>query len=452
MRVLITGATGLIGNALGQELAKLGHEINVLVRDTHTARERLSFPCHIFPWPSQGELTPAAFEKVEAVIHLAGENVAGARWSKERKEALRLSRIHTAKQLKDSVKSSLTTFIGASAIGFYGDRKDEELTEDSAAGSGFLSELCQDWETSSLAVPAKRHVLLRFGVVLSPKGGFLRQVVPMFRQFGASVIASGQQYFSWIHLHDAVQLIVKALMDSKIQGAVNAVAPQPISNRDVTNFMAEALKVIRAPAVPALALRLLYGELSDELLSSKRVLPKRALAFGFNFKYPDMRSALQEIYPDLEVGEMRSVFEIWLPATNQKMWEFFSDEMNLERITPPILNFKVLGKSTPQIEKGTLIDYKLKVRGLPVKWRTRITEWSPMTRFADEQLKGPYTKWYHVHEFQPMAGGIFMRDTVSWKLPVGALGRFAATRFVMGDVEGIFTYRAKVVTQLFFQD
>lgn len=452
MKILMTGGTGLVGNRLGQELVRQGHKVVLLAREGEMARAKLSYPCEIFEWSGEEAPPTYSLEGVEGLIHLAGENIAGKRWSKERKKKLRNSRIETAKSLSRAFQirgAPLKVFISASAVGIYGDRGDEVLSESSVVGNGFLSELCQEWELAGKSVPSERHVFARFGIVLSELGGFLDQVVPMFRMFGASRLGSGQQYISWIHLDDLVNMLMSALTDSRYSGAINTVSPEPVTNKDLTAELAEVLKTFMAPPVPALALKLLYGELFQTLLGSQRVVPEVLQKLGFKFQHTDLKKTLAVIYPKLEAGDVQLTFEHWVPAPLQEVWDFYSSEKNLERITPPTMHFHVVNKSTEDLKSQTLIDYKLKVHGVPLRWRTLIDQWQPKKRFSDVQLKGPYKKWHHLHEFSEFGGGVLTRDQVHFQLPMGMVGRLGSLALVLKDVRNIFAYRAKVITQVF---
>lgn len=452
MKILMTGATGLVGRALGIRLVREGHEVVALARDSERARAKLTFPCQLFAWDGEKNDPPAAaFEDVDVIIHLAGEGIADKNWSEERKQHLRESRVQSAEKLARAARgTSLKAFISASAIGYYGDRADEKLTEASTPGYGFLSDLCRDWENAADQVPAKRTVKLRFGVILSSMGGFLSRVVPLFQRLGASRLGSGAHYFSWIHIDDVVEAILLAINNNDLKGAVNVVAPNPVTNAEMTDELAKVLKCFRAPPVPGVALKLRYGEMSEVLLGSQRVAPRVLFDYGFKFRFERLEQALLNLYPDLESGEILVSFAQWVPKKVDELWSFFSSEHNLEKITPPILGFHVLGKNTDQIQQGTLIDYRLKIHGVPVGWQTLISVWDPGKCFVDEQVRGPYKKWHHTHEFEPLADGTLLKDTVRFRLPMGLLGRGVALGQVMSDVSSIFEYRSKVVTQTFY--
>lgn len=281
MNVVLTGATGLIGKTLSPRLEARGHTVLPLTRQQWNA-----------------ELDPApveALRSADAIIHLAGENIASKRWTADRKRELVSSRVHGAQNLKrglDAAGIKLKLFISASAVGYFGDRGDEVLVDSSSPGTGFLSELCQAWEKAALDVGAERTVIARFGVVMSPTGGFLGEVLPMMRKFGASRLGSGQQWVSWIHIEDLVEGLIQMLENPERSGAYNLVAPHPVTNAEFTKEAATHIGAWSAPPVPALALKLMVGELSELMLSSQRVLPQRLEKAGFTWKYPTLNSAL----------------------------------------------------------------------------------------------------------------------------------------------------------------
>ncbi|MGZ8940731.1 MAG: TIGR01777 family oxidoreductase, partial [Limisphaerales bacterium] len=257
-------------------------------------------------WDVQtGKVDAGAMERwggPEVFIHLAGENIAARRWSPEQKKRIRDSRVEATKRLAESLSREapkLRVFIGASAVGFYGDRGDEILTEQSARGEGFLAETCEGWEAAAqpLREANVRVVHLRFGMILSGEGGALTKMLPFFRAGLGGRVGTGEQWVSWIALEDAVRLIEFALQNESVRGAYNAVAPEPVRNREFTSQLAQALKRPAFLPVPGLALRLLYGEMADALLlSSQRVMPERLQqATGFIFRHPELSKALREV-------------------------------------------------------------------------------------------------------------------------------------------------------------
>ena len=286
-----------MGKALVPRLVASGNEVRVLTRG-QSATNPIS-------WDVQtGQVDAAALEKWEgpdALIHLAGENIAARRWSPEQKNRIRESRVEGTKRLVENllkVVPKLRVFVGASAVGYYGNRGDEVLTEASARGDGFLAETSEDWEAAAQALRDAnvRVVHLRFGMILSRDGGALGKMLPFFRAGVGGRIGDGNQWVSWIAIADAVRAIEFALSNESVRGAYNAVAPQPVRNREFTKQLAKVLKRRALLPVPRFALRILYGEMADALLlSSQRVVPERLEAAGFAFRYPELRGALRAV-------------------------------------------------------------------------------------------------------------------------------------------------------------
>ena len=291
----LTGAGGLIGSALARRLTSEGYRVSPLVRRTAGAGE--------IPWdPEAGTLDPADLEGVDAVVHLAGENV-GARWTPARKARIRSSRIRGT-DLLSAALSRLPTrpavLVSASAIGIYGDRGDEVLNESSSPGDSndFLASLGQEWEAA--AAPARqagiRVVHPRFGIVLSRHGGALKKMLLPFRLGLGGRLGNGAQWMSWVALDDAVSAIVHLLTKQTLDGPVNVTAPTPLRNRDFTRILGETLSRPTPFPVPAAALRLVFGPMADgTLLASTRVAPQRLVASGFRFAHPDLESALLHV-------------------------------------------------------------------------------------------------------------------------------------------------------------
>lgn len=465
MKVLITGATGLIGAELGKHLALRGNSISALVRDPSRAVHDLPFPATLVQWSSGDPLSKEAVQALEAadvIVNLAGEPVAEGRWTEEKKKRIRDSRVKGTSALVEALQSAQTSastkvFIQGSAIGIYGDRGDEILDANSQRGSGFLADVVQEWESAlpvhnqlSASLKNCRFVTVRTGVVLSRHGGAVAKMLPLFRNgAGARLGFSGDQWMSWIHIDDMVQLLIHAIDHASVSGVIEAVAPQPVRNKDFTSCFCENLDVIQGPPVPSVALKLLYGEMSSVLLESQRVVPTRTLASGFQFRFSEIQKALGDILSPLRGQTHEKFAEQWVPQSTEKVWPYFCDEKNLEELTPPLLSFRVLGKSTDEIQEGTLIDYRLSLNGIPFGWKTRIEDWVPNKRFVDTQLKGPYSLWHHTHDFIPLAGGTLLRDRVLYRMPLGVLGSLAAGWKVVRDVETIFRYRRKVIHEKF---
>ena len=298
MKILITGSTGLVGTALAQDLQRAGHTVCRLVRPGTSPR---SSPGFDVTWnPTTGELRGSAVG-ADAVVNLAGASIAEKRWTPQRKQLLRSSRVDTTRALVQALAKMSArprVLASASAIGIYGNRGDETLTEASQPDTDFLSEIAKEWESEALKAEALgiRVVRARFGVILSKKGGALPQMMRPFQFFAGGKIGSGTQWLSWITLDDAVAILRSALENANITGALNVVSPQPVTNAQFTNFLAAALHRPALFPAPAFALRLILGEMADALLlSSQRVLPAQLQKLNYQFQHPDLQPALQSI-------------------------------------------------------------------------------------------------------------------------------------------------------------
>ncbi len=299
MKILVSGSGGLIGSALLPALRAAGHQVTRLAR-----RRSAALPAEdsTIPWdPKAGELEGSPLEGVEAAVHLAGENIAARRWTPAQKAEIRDSRIRGTALLSErlaSLRQPPTTLVAASAIGYYGDRGEELLNEDSPSGNDFLSEVCRDWEAASIPAAERgiRVVHLRFGIVLSPRGGALAKMLPPFRLGGGGKIGHGQQYMSWISLDDAVGVIQHTLTHSELSGPVNGVAPHAATNLEFTKTLGKVLSRPTLFPMPAFAARLAFGEMADALLlASTRVEPRRLAATGYSFRHPTLEGALRHL-------------------------------------------------------------------------------------------------------------------------------------------------------------
>jgi uncharacterized protein (TIGR01777 family) len=294
MKVLVTGAGGTVGSALMPALTKRGHEAVRLVRRTPRSASEIQ-------WNPNGQPDPKLVDGAAAIVHLAGETIAGGRWSAEKKSAIRDSRVLGTRTIAKSILAAANpprVLVSGSAIGFYGSRADEVLTEKSAAGSGFLADVCRAWEDEAQAARAAgtRVVMLRTSVVLAPSGGALAKMLPPFRMGLGGKIGSGAQWWSWIALPDLIELILAALTDDKFQGPLNAASPNPVTNLEFTNTLGHVLHRPTIFPLPALAVKIAFGEMGEELLlASQRVQPAASLAAGFQFQHSGLESALKAI-------------------------------------------------------------------------------------------------------------------------------------------------------------
>ena len=455
MRVLMTGATGLIGKELGKSLAARGDTLVCLVRDAQGARHRLPFPATCFEWDHQRAVPAEALLEVDAIVHLAGEPVAEKRWTNEQKRLILDTRVLGTRRLVEAVLHHgprVRTFVHGSAIGFYGDRGDATLNAASARGTGFLADVVDAWEAELRPLaerrPDVRAPIVRTGIVLARHGGALAKMLPMFRASAAGRLGNGQQWMSWIHIEDIAGLFLHAL-DSRAAGVLEGVAPQPVTNRDFTKSLCRSLQVFENAPAPTTAIKALFGEMGGIVLESARVEPSRALASGYRFRFESIDQAFDDLLTPLQGSTRELMSEQWVPHAPERIWPFFCDERNLEELTPAFLNFEVLGKSTREIGEGTLIDYRLKLNGIPMGWQSRIENWEPARHFVDTQVKGPYAYWRHAHEFIPLANGTLMRDVVRYRLPLGWLGSVVAGWKVESQVDRIFSFRSTRIAERF---
>lgn len=453
MKILMTGATGLIGQELGLELAKRGHKLVIVSRSRRKALVQAPFPCEVIEGDlTRGPLKNLLLKDVDGVVHLLGEGVAEKRWSQDQKRKILDSRVLSTRNLIASLSKPPSVFISASAIGYYGDRGEEILTEESTSGSGFLPEVCIEWEKEVdkvASLGAVRVVKSRIGIVLALNGGALAEMLPPFQAGVGGALGSGRQWMSWIHLQDIVGLFAYAIENPKVEGVVNLVAPQPERNSEFSSKLAQVLHRFKAPNVPKFVLKAMFGELSNVLLSSQNVSSEKAKKLGYDFKFENLEEAFKDILEAQSKGEEVFIAKQFIAKKKEEIFPFFSDAGNLEEITPEILSFKVTEVSTPKIQEGTLINYKLKIHGIPIRWQTHIDEWNPPVKFVDTALKGPYSLWHHTHTFEDLGEGTLMVDRIRYALPVGYLGWIVANWTVKKDIQKIFEFRRQKISEIF---
>ena len=295
MRIVVSGGTGFLGQALVAALRANGHSVMVLTR-----RPRREGDLLWSPDVTSGSWT-AAVHAADVVINLAGEGIADRRWSAARKNAILLSRVTATRALADALREAArpaAMFLSGSAIGLYGNRGDEIVTEQTPPGSDFLARVCIEWEREACAVAdVTRVVLIRTGIVLSREGGALPRMALPFHLFAGGPIGSGRQFLSWVHRDDWVAMVMWAMNRTTLAGPLNISAPEPVRNADFGRMLGRVLHRPSLMPTPAFALRLALGELADTaLLSSLRVLPAAAMAEGFEFRYPQLEGALRAIY------------------------------------------------------------------------------------------------------------------------------------------------------------
>ena len=301
MKVLVTGSSGLVGTALVEELKRAGNTVVRLVRPgtAGTMRQTEGFDVE---WnPETGALGGAAVG-ADAVVNLAGASIAGGRWTEVRKKLLRTSRVDSTNALVNALARMAIrprVLISASAIGYYGNRGDEQLTEESTSGSDFLSVIAREWEASAMKAEAIgiRVVRGRFGVILAKEGGSLPQMTRPFKLGVGGKLGSGEQWMSWVTLTDVVRIIRFALEEGSVRGPINVVSPQPVRNAEFTKEIARVLHRPAMFAAPEFALKLALGEMAGMLLASQRVLPTQLEKLGYKFVHPELGSALAATLP-----------------------------------------------------------------------------------------------------------------------------------------------------------
>ncbi len=464
MKILMTGATGLIGKPLVYKLLVEGHEIFALSRSPHKLPELPEE--NIISWtddkiPELG-LIKGGFD---AVIHLAGEGIADKKWTKQRKTQLWNSRVNGTKNLITAISKLNPNdrpklLISGSAIGYYPLSPDESnqadsqskktqsknaFDENSPQGNGFLSELCQNWEKEANIANhlGLRTVILRTGLVLAKGGGVLKKTGPV-------VLGNGKQWMSWIHIQDIIEFILFALKNETLHGPFNLTSPNPVTNSEYTKQASSLMGFPLTLPAPSTVLALALGELSQAVLGSQKVLPKKTVQAGFEFKYPELKLALTDLLKDHSFIKNTFHSDLFVPLPRSQVFNFFSLAENLEILTPPWLNFHILKKSTEKVQTGTLIDYKLKIHGVPVKWKTLISDWNPDYSFVDNQLKGPYKKWHHLHTFTDVHGGTLISDHVTFENPGWIFGKLIDP-LIKKDVTQIFNFRKNKIKELVAQ-
>ena len=294
LKIAVTGSTGFIGSAFTHLLTTQGHTVLPMARASSVQNPNLA------TWNTEdGVLNPQSLEGVDAVVHLAGESVSEGRWSRTKKERILTSRWLGTTRLVDSLvalNDPPKVLVSASAIGFYGNREDKILNEQSARGTGFLADVAETWEAASQRASQAgiRVVNPRFGVVLSPRGGALAKMLPLFQVGAGGVLGSGEQWVSWISLDDAIASLLHGIMRPDLRGPVNITSPSPVTNRELTGVLA---KVVRRPAlarVPSIAAKVAFGEMAEAmLLTGSRVLPDSLAGSGFEFRHPELETALR---------------------------------------------------------------------------------------------------------------------------------------------------------------
>jgi uncharacterized protein (TIGR01777 family) len=472
MRVLITGATGFVGRALVLRLVREGHAVTAWVRSVERGRALLGADVTLVEGRGGAPALASAVGGADAIINLAGEPVAG-RWTTRKRAGILESRVAFTNRLVDAIAASSArpgVLISASAVGYYGDRGDDPLDETSGPGEGFLPRVCVEWENAARRAEALgvRVLRTRFGVVMGLGGGFLGELLPLFRKGLGASLGSGRQFVPWIHLEDLVDALAGALVDPRYEGALDLVAPEAVRMRDLVQALAAALGKRAWMSIPAAVLRLGLGEAASFMLNSQRLEGARLRSLGFPPRFPTIAGALGDLArrsDGIDIEPIRPAgpppmdgstylndhppsyllrSRVSIDAPIDEVFAFFSRPQNLGAITPAAMAFRIRSAPT-EVATGATIDYSLRVAGTKLRWRTTIENWSPGRCFVDTQTRGPYRSWWHEHHFAREGARTVMEDRVYFAPPLGPLGRLAQRLFVGAQLRDVFGFRAQAI-------
>ncbi len=472
MKIFLTGATGFLGRALSLRLQRDGHEVVAWTRSEKRGRARLGGDVTLVSTTCSDQALSQHLQTCDAVINLAGESVAGARWTASRKRELTQSRVGLTERLVEAIERANPrprVLLSASAVGYYGDSPLGSVDERSAVGEGFLAHLCVDWERAASKAEGLglRVVLLRTALVVGRDGGFLAPQLPIFRLGLGAVLGSGNQSVPWIHIQDYLEALVLSLEDDRITGPLNLVSPRGTTNREWTRALAHAVGRPAHLRVPEFALRWALGEASRAVLGGAHVIPRRLKQVGFEWRFPDLDTALHDVTSDaaVQVSELSDRAEgtggspptdgylarrrpmyaletrVEVDAPIERVFDFFARPENLGALTPAGMSWDVQ-RAPGHIEEGSELEYSIRVGPVPMRWKARIAEWHPDEGFVDAQIGGPYKSWWHEHRFQRSADDrTVVTDRVLYAPPWGMVGRVAHRAFVRRQLEDIFGFR-----------
>jgi len=453
MRVVVTGGSGFIGHAVIAALIARGDDVVATSRKIAGREHAERGPAWI-QFDPLGQPNPAPFEGADAVIHLAGESVAG-RWTLQKKKEIFDSRVLGTRTVVASIAACARppkALIAASATGYYGNRADAPLVESDAPGDDFLASVCIAWEREALAAErlGVRVAVLRQGIVLGPGGGALTPMLPPFRAGIGGPLGSGAQWWPWIHIEDAVALLLFAL-DRDQRGPLNAVSPDIATNARFSHALGYALRRPALAYAPPFALYAVLGGFAQGLLASQLVLPANAVDAGFVFKHENLELALLDI---LAPGSSRSVatqslvLESFVDVPIEKAFAVLADARTLERTTPPEFSLRFIQPPPVGLRRGATVEYSLRLRAVQMKWKSLIADWRPGVRFTDYALRGPFELWRHEHVFAARGRSqTLLRDSVTYSLPLAPLSDLALP-IVRSDLARIFAYRSARIGEL----
>lgn len=455
--ILIAGGFGFVGRRLGIALCEQGHKLTVLTRSEYPKSRSTPYPCKTLNWDHPISQIIEVVEKCDTIINLCGEGIVDKPWTQQQKQVLLESRILPIQALAKAckqAKSKPLTWVQASAIGAYGTTCPDPTHEEGALGQGYISELCHKWEETAVnCVPDEiRLINLRIGIVLGEEGGFIQKMTSLYSSSIGAALGSGLQKISYIHIEDLIRVFLHCINQEQLSGAVNATAPNPCTFDEFHQEMQKHFGFIQSPfKVPKQVIKLMMGERADLILADQNIIPQKVLNSGFKFNTPTIQESLEKVYPSIPGHRYGQILydTVCIPAPIHQVWPFFSEAKNLEKLTPPWLNFKVLSQSSETTQVDSIIKYKLALHGIPIAWKTKILSWQPKSEFVDYQQKGPYHLWHHQHTFIPCGDQTIMTDRVVYKLPLHLISWPLIGWFVKKDVEKIFAFRKAQIPQLF---
>ena len=478
MNVIIAGATGFIGSELVSFLHGKGHLVTAMVRNPEKAAEQLGAGVNMLAFSDSDDDLARAFGRADAIVNLTGRPVAPVRWSKSKKKDFYESRVGVTERIVSIMENCETppsVLISASAVGYYGDRGDEKITEQSEIGGGYLSELCDAWEKAALKAQnfGTRVCTLRLGVVLGREAGFLNQLSLPFEMGIGSYVGDGRQWVPWIHYFDLLRIIELSINDEGIFGPLNCTAPNPVRSKSFSKCLAKILGAKIVIGFPSICLKLVFADGEEVLTNSQNALPDVLMRKNFKFIYDQLENALiEECTPDkvsvVKVDPIKESFDssfkysrklfkadykietsVSLRVNSEAAFNFFSSPLNLGLATPKWMGFQIT-ESPPKIMQGSEFEYKIKLGLLPMKWRTEIVKWSPDDLFIDFQKRGPYSLWWHQHRIVPEGDSrCRMEDQVFYKVPGWFVGRIVHKYLIKNMLIRIFSYRRKIIQMRF---
>jgi uncharacterized protein (TIGR01777 family) len=476
MRVLVTGATGLVGRALTLRLQRDGHQVVAMSRDLTRASFVLGPEVELLATGCSSDELAAAMRHVDAVVNLAGDPLFSGRWDAAKKRRMVESRVGLTARLVRAMEASgapPSVLVSASAVGIYGDAGERDCPEDAAPAADYLGRLAQDWEAAARGAErlGVRVVLPRIGIVLDLSGGALLKMLPVFLTGGGGPLGSGRQWMSWVHLDDLLEMILTALHERRWSGAFNAVAPTPVRNAAFSSALGAALGRPAFLPAPSFAVRLALGEAAEVVLGGQRVLPERLREWGVQLAHPVLSEALghllaprdairigaAEAPPDSAYLRARGAAYHLAARTLVRgdpgeLRSFFRDGRSLGPLTPGFISMEPVGESASgPIRAGDTLEYRVRVGPTPVAmpWLTLIEEVHDDGGFVDSAPRSPYASWWHVHTFQDVEGGVEVRDDAYYSPPLGPLGRLTHPLSVAPILRTVFACRAHALGRRF---